>query len=246
MSVSVTRAEPSTHAEPLVGTDMIPTLNEGDHLTREEFERRYDAMPHLKKAELIEGVVHVPSPVRCDHHGEPHLTLGGWLFHYRWKTPGVRAADNSSVRMDMGNMPQPDCLMFITPESGGRAKVDEDGYVNGAPELIAEVAASSAHYDLHDKLEAYRRNGVCEYLVWRVLDGQIDWFVLRQEGYERLAPAPDGTLRSTIFPGLWLDPAALIREDLDRLMDVLQRGVDSLEHADLAASLRQPRTEPGG
>ena len=123
MSVSVTRAEPITHAEPLVGTDMIPPLNEGDHLTREEFERRYDAMPHLKKAELIEGVVHVPSPVRCDHHGEPHLTLGGWLYHYRWKTPGVRAADNSSVRLDMGNMPQPDCLMFITPESGGRAKL---------------------------------------------------------------------------------------------------------------------------
>ncbi len=153
MSISVPRSEPVTPAEPLPGTNTIPALHEGDRLTRDEFERRYDAMPHLKKAELIEGVVHVPSPVRSDYHGEPHATLGGWLYHYRWKTPGVRVADNASVRLDMGNMPQPDCLMFIPADSGGQAHVDQDGYVNGAPEFIAEVTASSAAYDLHGKLE---------------------------------------------------------------------------------------------
>jgi Uma2 family endonuclease len=219
-------------------------LKDGDRLARDEFERRFDAMPDLKKAELIEGVVHVPSPVRCDHHGEPHSNLGGWLYHYRWKTPGVRLADNTSVRLDMDNMPQPDCLLFIVPESGGQARVDEDGYVNGAPDLIADVSASSAHYDLHDKLRAYQRNKVREYIVWRVLDRQVDWFVLRPGGYDRLTPGEDGILRSTVLPGLWLDPAALMREDLDTLMDVLQHGLDSPEHTAFKAQLQQAKSQP--
>jgi Uma2 family endonuclease len=244
MSVSVPRAEPITPAEPLEGTGSVPPLKEGDRLTREEFERRYDAMPHLKKAELIEGVVHVPPPVRCDQHGEPHFTLNGWLFAYRARTPGVRGADNTSVRMDLGNMPQPDCLLFIAPESGGRARVDGDGYLNGAPELIAEISASSESYDLHEKLQAYRRNGVREYLIWRVLTRQLDWFVLREGGYERLSPGEDGILRSTIFPGLWLDPAALMGDDLATLLGVLQRGLDSPEHAEFAARLRQAQANP--
>jgi hypothetical protein len=225
---------------------VIPPPKEGDRLTRDEFERRYDAMPHLKKAELIEGVVHVPSPVRCDQHGEPPSHLEGWLYHYRWKTPGVRLADNASVRMDLVNMPQPDCLLFLPREFGGTARVDEDGYVSGAPDLIAEVAAISAAYDLNDKLQAYQRNGVREYLVWRVLDRQIDWFVLREGGYQRLDPAEDGTLRSMVFPGLWLDPAALMRENLDTLMGVLQRGLDSREHAEFLAGLQRTRAEQAG
>jgi hypothetical protein len=221
---------------------------EGDRLTRAEFERRYDAMPHLKKAELIEGVVHVPSPVRCEHHGEPHLSLGGWLFNYRARTPGVRGADNASVRMDLGNMPQPDCLLFISPDSGGQVQVDEDDYINGGPELVAEVSASSVHvhYDLSDKFRAYQRNRVGEYIIWRVEARRVDWYVLQPWGYEPLLPGGDGILRSTIFPGLWLDPAALIGEDFDRLLDVLQQGLDSPEHAEFAARLRQARAKPAG
>src|SRR5205823_9158563 len=122
MSVSVPRTKPITPAEPLDGTNAIPPLKDGDRLTRDEFERRYDAMPQLRKAELIEGVVHVPSPVRCEHHGEPHLSLVGCLFLYRARTPGVRGADNASVRLDLGNMPQPDGLLFISPEHGGQVR----------------------------------------------------------------------------------------------------------------------------
>ena len=114
------------------------------------------------------------------------------------------------------------------------------------PDLVAEVSASSESHDLHEKLQAYQRNGVREYLVWRVLNRQVDWFVLHEGGYQRLAPAEDGTLRSTVFPGLWLDPTALMRDDFDTLLDVLQRGLDSPEHAGFAARLGQARAEPAG
>jgi len=127
-------------------------------------------------------------------------------------------------------MPQPDAFLIIEAERGGQARIDDDGYVAGAPELIMEVAASSASYDLHDKMNAYRRNGVREYLVWRVFDAAIDWFVLREGRYEPLAPAADGITRSEVFPGLWLDAAALTRRDMASVVRVLQRGLASPEH----------------
>ena len=97
----------------------------------------------------------------------------------------------------------------------------------GEPELVAEVAASTASYDLHDKLRAYQRNGVREYVVWRVLDRAIDWFVLRDDRYEPLALTSAGCYRSQVFPGLWLDPTALIRGDLARVLAVVQQGMAS-------------------
>ena len=241
MSVSVPRAETVTPTEPVDGTPLIPPLQEGDRLTRDEFERRYDAMPHLKKAELIEGVVHVPSPVRQRRHSAPHSSLVGWLFLYRARTPGVELGDNPSVRLDLGNMPQPDAVLFVQPESRGQVKIDADDYINGAPDLVAEVSASSESYDLHEKLQAYQRNGVREYLVWRVLKRQVDWFVLHEGGYERLAPAEDGTLRSTVFPGLCLDPAALIRGDVNAVYAVVQHGLSSPEHTDFVTRLERAR-----
>lgn len=246
MPVSSTRSEPAPLAPPIDRNGAIPPLEEGQRLTREEFERRYDAMPHLKRAELIEGVVHVPSPVRCDDHAAPHSSLVGCLFLYRARTPGTKLADNASVRMDLGNMPQPDGSLFILPEYGGQARIDEDDYIRGAPDLIAEVAASSVAYDTGDKLEAYRRNRVREYIVWRVLDRQVDWYVLHGEGYEKLAPGEDGILRSTIFPGLWLDPAALVRDDCDTLLEVLHRGLGTPEHAAFKEKLQRDKIEPKG
>jgi Uma2 family endonuclease len=208
-------------------------------LTREEFERRYEAMPHLKKAELIEGVVYVPSPVRHRYHGKQHSRLVAWLVHYEASTPGVEVGDNSTVRLDLDNEPQPDCLLFILPESGGQIRFAEDGYIEGAPDLVAEIAASSASYDLHAKLNVYRRNEVREYIVWRVYDHQIDWYVLRGGAYELLAAGPDGILRSTVFPGLDLDPAALLRGDLAAAFAVVQQGLNTPRHAEFVARLRR-------
>jgi len=127
--------------------------------------------------------------------------------------------------VDLDNEPQPDAYLMIEPERGGQARISEDDYVEGAPELVAEIASSSVSYDLGKKLNSYRRNGVREYIVWRVLDREVDWFVLHEGRYEPLPPAADGLLRSTVFPGLWLDPAALIRGDLATVLAVVQQGL---------------------
>jgi Uma2 family endonuclease len=136
---------------------------------------------------------------------------------------------------------EPDCLLFIQPEHGGQVRFGEGGYIEGAPDLVAEVASSSASYDLGKKLDAYRRNGVREYIVWRVLDRQIDWFVHRDERFEPLSPSADGTLRSTIFPGLWVDPIALFRGDVYAVFAMVQQGLNSAQHADFVTRLERAR-----
>ena len=217
----------------------IPELEAGDHLTRDEFERRYEAMPHLKKAELIEGVVHMPSPVRLDRHGLPHSSLIWWFVGYRAGTPGVKTADNATARLDSDNEPQPDVILMIDPAKGGQAQISSDDYMEGAPELVAEVASSSVSIDLNSKFRVYQRNGVKEYIVWRVLEEAIDWFVLGKDGkFERLPLDPDGCYRSTVFPGLWLEPSALIRDDLKAVLQVLEKGLASVEHAAFLARLK--------
>jgi Uma2 family endonuclease len=159
--------------------DETPRLCAGDRLTRDEFERRYRAMGLPRKAELIAGVVHVPSPVSHARHGAPHSLLCYWLRHYVAGTPGTGCGDSSTVRLDLDNEPQPDLLLRVQAGCGGQTRLSTEGYVEGAPELVAEIAASSASHDLHDKLHAYRRNGVQEYLVWRVEDRAVEWFALR-------------------------------------------------------------------
>lgn len=222
------------------GAGAPPPLENGDWLTRDEFERRYDAMPHLNKAELLKGIVYMPSPVRMDSHGEPHADLMTWLGLYKMSTPGVRSADNTTVRLGPEAEPQPDALLMIPRARGGQSEVGPEGYLEGAPDLAAEVAAGSASYDLHVKLEVYREQGVREYLVWRVVDRAVDWFTLRGDHYERLAPGGDGILRNEVFPGLWLDPEALLASDGPRLLAVLQQGLASPEHAAFVSRLAAP------
>ena len=232
MATSSTRGGSSTAPQ-------IPPLEPGDRLTRAEFERRYDAMPHVKKAEFIEGVVYMPSPVRQRRHGRPHFRLIAWLGAYEAATPGVEGGDNSTTRLDLENEPQPDAILFIAPESGGQANISDDDYVEQAPELVAEVSASTVSFDMHTKLEVYRRNGVREYLVRRVLDKQFDWFVLQDGVFQLLPPDADGLLRSRVFPGLWLDPAALVAGFMPRVLEAVGKGIASPEHADFLVQLQQ-------
>lgn len=213
----------------------IPPLENGDKLTRHEFERRYHAMPNLKKAELIEGVVYVASPVRAKQHGKPHARIMGWLIAYEAATPGVESLDNTTILLDTDNEPQPDALLRI--ETNGQSRINEDDYVEGAPELIVEIAASSASYDLHEKLKVYRRNQVQEYLIWRVYDHQFDWFRLQQGEYIQLQTNADNIICSQIFPGLWLDKIALLGGDLGKVLAVLQQGLASPEHEDFISRL---------
>jgi Uma2 family endonuclease len=219
----------------------VPVLENGDRLTRYEFERRYAARPDLKKAQLIEGIVYMPSPVSLAHSG-PHAMIQGLFFVYSAFTPGVRCEDNATVRLDHDNEPQPDVLLRIEPDAGGRCRVSGDDYLEGAPELVVEVAASSASIDLHDKLHAYRRNGVPEYIVWRTQEARIDWFELA-EGEYRLLPADDaGVVHSRVFSGLRLAVAALLNGDLAGALAEVQRGAGTPEHQAFVARLAAKRS----
>ncbi|QDZ38854.1 Uma2 family endonuclease [Euhalothece natronophila Z-M001] len=211
---------------------VTPPLESGDHLTRDQFERRYHAMPHLKKAELIEGVVYVPSPLRFEPHAEPHGDLMTWLGTYKAMTPGTRLGDNPTVRLDLDNEPQPDAVLLIEETAGGQSRLDEDGYIEGAPELVVEVAASSSANDLYEKKKVYRRNGVREYLVWQVLDQKLNWFVLTDGDYRSLEPDRAGIIRSEVFPGLWLAVASLLNGDMARVLAVLKEGLNSSQHSE--------------
>ena len=210
-------------------TTQILPLENGDRLTRIEFERRYTAMPQLKKAELIEGIVYMASPLRHRSHGEPHAAIMALLTAYWVATPGVNLGDNSTVRLDLDNEPQPDALLRI--ESGGHSIVSEDDYVEGAPELIVEIAASSAAYDLHDKKQVYRRNGVQEYIVWQVFENKLDWFSLQSGEYVPLQPDDNGVVRSLVFPGMWLFDPSLLAGEMPKAITLLQLGLNSPEHA---------------
>jgi Uma2 family endonuclease len=216
----------------------IPPLRNGDHLDGEEFLRRYEAMPHLKKAELIDGRVYIDSPVSFEEHSAPHFDLITWMGIYRSATPGIRGGDNGTVRLAPKTMPQADALLLILPSHSGQTRIGADKFVQGAPELVVEVAYSSVSYDLHEKLEVYRLHGASEYLVWRVEDESIEWFALVDGRFVRLEPGEDGLLKSVVFPGLWLDPIALIVGDMERVVRVVQQGIASPEHVEFIDRLR--------
>ena len=207
-----------------------PPLLNGDHLAVPEFERRYWAMPEIKKAELIEGIV-VMSPPISNTHGESHGTTIYLLKTYAQATPGVSCGSNTSVRLDGKNEYQPDALLRIESGKLSHSQVGPDGLLEGGPELVAEIAVSSAAYDLHEKKAVYQRCLVPEYFVWLVLDLQIHWFALEQGDYLELKPRSNAVIRSRVFPGLWLDVRALLAGDEDKVSRTLERGIKSAEHA---------------
>jgi Uma2 family endonuclease len=214
---------------------IVPPLENGDKLTQLEFERRYSAMTHLKKAELIAGIVYMASPVRAKNHGKPHADIITWLGVYSSATPGTELLDNATVRLDVDNEPQPDALLRVGV--GGQSTISQDDYVVGAPELIVEVAASSVSIDLHQKLQVYCRHQVQEYLIWRVGDRQFDWLRLNAGEYIPVEPNAEGVFCSQVFPGLWLDRVALLGENLAKVLEVLHQGLASQEHQDYVQQL---------
>ena len=200
-------------------------------------------MPHLKKAELIDGVVYMPSPVNHRQHGNPHFNMISWLSVYAGVTPGIEGGDNSSLRLDILNEPQPDAFLMVSPEYGGQVQIDSDGYIAGGPELVAEVAATSANYDLGSKLKTYQRNNVHEYIVWRVFDREVDWFIWRSGQFESLPLEPDGTYRSQVFPGLWLNRTDLIAGNLNAIVLAAPQILERPGHAEFVARLRQNKKD---
>ncbi len=218
----------------------LPPLENGDRLTRPEFERRYQAMPKIKKAELIEGVVYMASPLRFKSHAEPHGRLITWLGVYQSATPQVEMGIEPTVRLDIDNEPQPDGVLLISPASGGKSNLTGDGYLEGAPELVVEIAASSASIDLGEKKRAYRRSGIQEYLIWQVFEQKIDWFGLEDGDYMSLPPNQEGVICSLVFPGLWLDVAAMLQGNMPQVLATLQRGINSGAHQEFVQQLISP------
>jgi Uma2 family endonuclease len=216
-----------------------PPLNAGDFLTRREFERRYLAHPEIKKAELLEGVVYMPSPVHFKKHSQPHLYITTWLGVYFASTPGVLGGDNSTVRLDFENEVQPDALLRLKSALGGKSRVSRDDYLEGPPELVVEVAASSAAYDLGVKRRVYARSGVQEYLAAQMYEKRLDWFVLREGVYHTLLPDEQDVLKSEVFPGLWLNAEAFWVGNLAAMLETLQQGLASAAHQAFVENLKQ-------
>jgi Uma2 family endonuclease len=213
----------------------LPPLEPGDRLDQKTFHERYEAMPEDFRAELIGGIVFVPSPLKIPH-SRHHMPLSAWLWLYEKETPGVQGFDNVTVILGPESEPQPDGCLIIEPECGGQVRVKED-FIHGAPEWMAEVASSTEAIDLHLKKADYEKAGVKEYVVVALRQQRVFWFVSRKSQFEELALAPDGIFRSEVFPGLWLDPNALLNLDAKRLHRVLQRGLKTKEHAAWVAEL---------
>ena len=216
----------------------VPPLLPGQRLTRDEFLRRWEAMPELKLAELVGGIVYMPSPLSLEH-GETDGLFGGWLFLYRAATPGCMNGNNTTWLL-LQDAPQPDLHLRILPEYGGRSRV-ERRYGSGAPELLLEVSLSRAHYDLHEKLDLYRAAGVQEYLVILPEEQEVRWHRLVGDAYELLPADADGVLRSVVFPGLWLNVPAALADDAAQLIATLNQGLASPEHAAFVAQLAARR-----
>jgi Uma2 family endonuclease len=218
----------------------LPPLENGERLDQKTFHVRYEAMPEHVRAELIGGIVYMSSPLK-PRHGRMHTRVMSWLANYEDATPGTEAYDNTTAILDEESEPQPDAYLIIAPEKGGQTHLNDEEYLEGAPELIAEVALSRQSIDLHAKRDDYERAGVREYVVIALRTNQVLWFVSRNGRFEDLAPGTDGILRSEVFPGLWLDPAALLRRDGARIREVLQQGLATPEHAAFVSRLAEGR-----
>jgi Uma2 family endonuclease len=207
----------------------VPLLLNGDHLSVPEFERRYEAMQGDGKAELIEGIVFMAPPV-SDDHGNSNSLLAYLLRHYAAATPGVASRVNTSVRLDNGNEYQPDVMLRIEHGKIAGTKAGASGILEGCPELVVEIALSSASYDLHEKMAVYQRNRIPEYIIWEVMDSRIHWFALKGREYVQMKARPDGVTHSRVFPGLWLDLPALLAGEEKKAFRVVGKGLKSAEH----------------
>lgn len=225
--------------------ERVPPLAAGDHLTRDEFLRRWEADPSIRFAELIGNVVYMTSPVFASHGGVENdvrlvrADLGAWLDLFCAFATGTTSQRNLTSFI-LEDTPQPDMNLRLLPDCGGGTWL-QGGYLHGVPEFLAEVSASSASNDLHDKYDLYQSAGVQEYLVVLLFEEEIRWHELVEGRYRVLPPDADGLWRSRVFPGLWLDGRALLAGNLRQVLDRLQDGLRSPEHEQFVAQLAAPR-----
>jgi Uma2 family endonuclease len=226
----------ATPAGPTTVVNAAPTtLVDGQHLSQAEFHALYEATSPEVRAELIDGVVSMPSPARLEH-GDAQLAVLIWLDYYAESTPGVRAAGSVTTILSPRSEPQPDALLRILAERGGQSH-DQHGYLHGAPELVVEVSKATRYVDLGPKLRDYERAGVREYVVRAIDPDEILWFALEHGALVQQSVGVDGLYRSTVFSGLWLDPSALLSGNRHKLRSVVDLGCATPEHAAFVARL---------
>jgi Uma2 family endonuclease len=216
----------------------IESLHPGDYLCRDEFLRRWEAMPNLKKAELIGGIVYMPSPT-SRKHGDMHIQVAQWLGYYATHTPGCKAGVDATWLMQK-DAPQPDVHLRVLDEYGGHSE-PSGPFVQGAPELAAEVCLSSTSYDLHQKKELYRSAGVDEYVAVLLSEKEVRWHRLVDGTYQVLAATPAGIIQSAIFPGIWLNVPGLLNGEMLQVLETLNQGLRSPEHGNFVARLNAQR-----
>ena len=218
----------------------LPGLITGERMDVEEFLCRWDELPYLKNAELIDGIVYVPSPLSLDHGSLDTLILW-WLTQYAHATPGCKAGNNVTWLM-LDSSPQPDAFLRVLPSRGGQSR-DEKRYCAGAPELAVEICLTSTEVDFGPKLRLYQRAGVREYITIEIFGKRIVWRKLENAVYVAQQIPPDGVLRSQVFPGLWLDVAALWNDDGTKMLAALNAGLSSEDHQLVAERLSRVHTD---
>lgn len=218
----------------------LPPLENGDHLDQPTFHQRYQAMPRNMKAELIGGIVYMAASQKRPH-GRSQMLVAHWLGEYEAATPGTEAHINTTNILGPANEPQPDCALIVQPEFGGQMRENADGFLVGAPELAIEVSSSSQSIDLNQKLRDYEQFGVQEYIVVALRRNEVFWFARKRNKFQPLPVGKDGILHSGMFPGLWLDPAALLERERQQLLTVLRAGLESPAHQAFVGKLAKKK-----
>jgi hypothetical protein len=233
--------------------ETIPPLRDGDRMDADEFIRRYEADPVAYSAELLQGVVHITRwrefqngkemivpPISAEGHSLPDNHLQTWLGVYSAHTLGVQSlGPTTTILPSKTTGLEPDSVLRVLPTHGGSSTIGTDKFIHGAPELLAEISFTSGARDFGKKFDAYQADGVPEYLIWRTAEKEVHWFALKRKKYVALKPHADGTLRSVVFPGLWLDVTALLANDMAKVLATLQQGIASPEHAAFVAKLQK-------
>ena len=220
-----------------VSEKKAPLLDSGYHLSSEEFHDRYTQMPENVRAELIEGIVYVASPIYMPHSGQ-HLFLATLCGAYEFETPGILGAIAGSVRLDGSNEYQPDLHLRIAPECGGRTSNPDQKLVLGGPEFVVEISNTTLGMDLHEKFEVYQRDGVLEYLVWELKEEVIELFSLQEGSFQKIKPDVKGVLKSATMPGLWFNVPAILAGDKRAALRTLREGLKSPEHTKFVKRLQ--------
>jgi Uma2 family endonuclease len=219
-----------------------PFLYDGQRLDQPTFHELYLKTSERFRAELIDGVVHLRNGRVSSRHGQSHSALIGFLFQFSLDTPGTRAMGRVTVIFGPKSELEPDIMLLIGRDSGGRMQTNPEGILVGTAELVIEIGDDTLEIDLNAKKADYERAGANEYLVLDVPNRRFRWFVNRGGRFETLPRDEDGLYRSPTFPGLWLDPEAFLRDDGLAVMATLRRGLESPQHADFVERLRQNRS----